>query len=421
MSHHKRAVLCPCLASLLAFAMSALPAQAQEDALSLESAPIEKVETPSDAKWFVEGAIGNAPQRYLPDSIASQRASLDLLYSGRVGTGWRAVFSDRLDLIHTNGPEPAPSRNSLREAYLGWQPGGGDTAIELGRINLRNGPAYGYNPTDFFRDGALRLITSADPFAMRQNRMGSVMLRAQQLWSGGSLQVAYSPKMADAPSADTWNLDLGSTNNRNRGLITLGTQFSQKLNSQLLLYKDDGLKPTVGANMTALLSDAAVAHLEWTYGTEPDLMSRALGGPASEQTRNRFAGGATYTTLGKTSITVEYLYNGFALDAAGWAALGTGQQLAYLSEALRLQELAPRRAYMIYVTHKGLWLKDLDATGYVRFNGEDHSRLAWLELRHHWPKFDLTLQLQYNLGSAGTEFGIVPDRRNVQALGAYYF
>ena len=50
--------------------------------------------------------------------------------------------------------------------------------------------------------------------------------------------------------------------------------------------------------------------------------------------------------------------------------------------------------------------KDLDATGYVRFNGEDHSRLAWLELRHHWPQFDLTLQLQYNLGSAGTPFVI---------------
>src|SRR5665647_1914481 len=148
MSYHNHAVLCPCVASVLAFAMSALPAHAQEDALSLESAPTEKVEAPSNTKWFVEGAIGNAPQRYQPDSIQSERASLDLLYSGRVGTGLRAVVSDRLDLIHTNGPEPEPSRNRLREAYLGWQPGGGDTAIDLGRINLRNGPAYGYNPTD---------------------------------------------------------------------------------------------------------------------------------------------------------------------------------------------------------------------------------------------------------------------------------
>jgi len=39
-----------------------------------------------------------------------------------------------------------------------------------------------------------------------------------------------------------------------------------------------------------------------------------------------------------------------------------------------------------------------NATGYVRFDDENHSRLAWLEL-----------------GSAGSEFGIV------QVLGTYYF
>jgi hypothetical protein len=44
-----------------------------------------------------------------------------------------------------------------------------------------------------------------------------------------------------------------------------------------------------------------------------------------------------------------------------------------------------------------------------------------LELRHHWPSFDLTLQLQQNIGNANSEFGILPDRRVVQVLGNYYF
>jgi hypothetical protein len=39
--------------------------------------------------------------------------------------------------------------NSLREAYLSWQPEGGNMVMEFGRINLRYGPGYGYNPTDF--------------------------------------------------------------------------------------------------------------------------------------------------------------------------------------------------------------------------------------------------------------------------------
>lgn len=412
--------------SLLTLALAqmvpAIAADPDADALGLESAPVERAEAPSNTKWFIEGALSNASLSYPTDRMDSRRGSFDLLYSGRVGTGLHAVLSNRLDAIHsTLGADPDTRRNSLREAYLSWQPGGGDTVLDLGRINLRNGTGYGYNPTDFFRDGSLRVITSADPFALRQNRMGSVMLRAQRLWGGGSLAVAYSPKMADSPSADTWNPDLGSTNNRDRGVITVGTQFSQNFNSQILLYQENGLSPTLGVNMTALLSDAGVAHLEVTRGSEPDLARRVFGLPSAEATRNRFVGGLTYTTKSKTSITAEYQYNGFALDSAGWNALGTPAQLAYLGESLRLQELAPRQAYLIYLAQKGLWLKDLDLTAYVRFNGDDDSRLAWLELRHHWPRFDLTMQLQHNLGSAGSEFGILPERRTLTALGTYYF
>ena len=412
-----------CLAVFLALALTALSVQAQEDALSLESAPVEKVESSRDTKMFIEGAIVNNSQRYQSGSINTQRASFDLLHSRSLGTGLRAVLSDRVDVIHPAMPGTGSTVNSLREAYLSWQPGGGDTVLDFGRINVRSGPGYGYNPTDFFRDGSLRVLTSADPFALRQNRMGSVMLRGQRLWNGGSLSAAYSPKLADKPSADGWNLDLGSTNNRNRTLVTLGTQFSQSVNSQVMLYKEDGHSATLGAIMTALLSDAATAHLEWAHGSEPDLFSRALGVPTAAVTRNRLVGGITYTTLGKTSITAEYQYNGFGLNQSSWAALGAtpGAQLVYLGEALRLQELAPRQAYLIYVAQKSLMFKDLDLTAYLRLNPGDDSRLAWVELRHHWPSFDLSLQLQQNIGNPSSEFGVLPDRRVVQLLGTYYY
>jgi len=400
-------------------------AVAQSDPLSLESTPVEKVEKASgNAKVFVEGSIGNASQRYLPESLNTRRATFDLSYSGQFGTGLRAVFSDRIDVIHPTNPGADSTVNSLREAYLSWQPDGGNSIFELGRINVRSGPGYGYNPTDFFRDGSLRVLTSADPFALRQNRIGSVMLRGQRLWNGGSLSVAYSPKLATRPSADGWSLDLGSTNNRDRFLVTLGTRISEVINTQILLYKEDGMSATFGANMTTLLSDAATAHLEWTYGREPDLLSRATSiVPGNVVSRNRFVGGATYTTLGKTSITAEYQYNGFALKHSNWAALGMvpGAQLGYLRGALRLQELAPRDAILVYVTQKDLWLKDLDLTAYVRFNMRDSSKLAWFELRHHWSNFDLTFQLQQNIGRANSEFGILPDRRVMQVLGTYYF
>ena len=421
----------PILATLIALvslqcASANAAGDTDSDALSLESAP-EAVVAPaaSDTRMFVEGAIGNSSQRYQSGSVGTARASFDFSTAASVGPGLRAVFSDRVDHLY---PAPAPGAdatvNTLREAYLSWQPQSRNTVLEFGRINLRYGPGYGYNPTDFFRDGALRVVTTADPFALRENRQGSVMLHAQRLWSGGSLSVAFSPKLADDPNTDGWNPDLGSTNNRNRTLVALGTQWSQRVSSQLFLYKDAALETSVGANMTALLSDAVVGHLEWTRSKEPDLLSRISSLPSSTtSTRNRFVGGATYTTASKLSVTAEYEYNGFALSKSDWAALGSAPatQLSYIGEAIQLQELPSRQAYLIYVTQKSLWLKNLDLTAYLRFNPDDNSRLAWIELRHHWTKFDLSLQLQQNMGSATSDFGILPDRRLVQVLGTYYF
>ena len=249
------------------------------------------------------------------------------------------------------------------------------------------------------------------------------MLRAQRLWTEGSLSVAYSPKLADRPNADGWNLDLGSTNNRNRTLVALSTQFSQSVSGQVLAYKEQGRSPSLGGSLTALLSDAAVAHMEASHGSEPDLLSRALAQTGAAVTRNRFVGGITYTTLGKLSVTAEYQYNGFALDQSSWSALGArpATQVAYLLEAQRRQERAPRNAYLIYVTQKSLLLKNLDLTAFLHVNAGDHSQLVWAELRHHWPSFDLAFQLQRHIGSPTSEFGILPDRRIMQILGSYYF
>jgi hypothetical protein len=403
--------------------LPALAADAEMDALSLESAPEVAPQTTRTTRLFVEGALGNASQRYAPDSRNLGRASVDFSHSAHLAPGLRAVVSNRLDYFDPAIAGTDSAVNSLREAYLSWQAEGGNTVLELGRINLRYGPAYGYNPTDFFRDGSLRVLTSADPFALRENRLGTVMLRGQYLWANGSMSLAVSPKMADKPSADGWNLDLGSTNNRDRYLLALSTQFSQRVSSQVLMYQESGRSATFGFNTTALLSDAATAHLEFTRGSEPSLFNRALAIPGESTARNRFVGGVTYTTLGKLSVTAEYQYNGFGMNPADWAALSVAPltQLAYLSEALRLQELAPRQTYLIYVTQKGLILKDLDLTAYLRLNPGDDSRLAWLELRHHWPSFDLTFQLQQNSGNVKSEFGVIPDKRVIQALGTYYY
>jgi len=409
---------------LLSFATPpALAADAELDALNLESAPETPAPKARHTKMFVEGAAGQASQRYQSNDRSTGRASLDLTHSSRLTPGLRVTVSNRTDhFIHKeNGVDDTV--NSLREGYVSWQPDGESNVLEFGRINLRYGPAYGYNPTDFFRDGSLRVLTTADPFSLRENRMGAVMLRGQHLFNKGSVSLAVSPKLADKPSMDGWDLDLGSTNNRDRYLLAVSGQYSERVSGQALLYQERGRSATVGMNLTALVSDGATAHMELTRGTEPDVMRRALAPNGESVTRNRFVAGMTYTTLGKLSVTAEYQYNGFGIKPADWTALNASPstQLAYLQGALRLQELAPREAYLVYVTQRGLGLKDLDLTAYVRMNPGDGSKLTWMELRHHWANYDLALQWQQNSGSTNSEFGLVPDRRLVQVLGNYRF
>lgn len=396
-----------------------------EAALDLKSASVESSDaTQSPFKLYVEAALGTAPKRYEAGSRSLRRASLDLFYSSKFGSDWRVVFSDRMDHIRTHDPGTDDTLNSVREAYVSWEGDGGDTVVELGRINLRYGPAYGYNPTDFFRDGALRSITSVNPFSLRENRLGTVAWRAQRIWQGGSLALAVSPKLANESSDRTFSIDLGATNNRTRGLLTANHQFSDRVNGQILLYKEPGVDVVPGASVTALVSSSTSAHFEWAHAQGPGLANLAGAVNGRSTSGNRFAAGFTYTTSSKLSLTAEVHYNQLALSKSDWdrAAINSPALIVnYLMQAQRAQELASPRAYLLYASQRDAGIKNLGVAAFVRVNGDDRSYYSWLELRYHLVNLDLALQWQRNSGRANTEYGLSPDRRIVQLVASYHF
>ena len=94
-------------------------------------------------------------------------------------------------------------RNDFREGYVTWEPHT-SMYLEAGRINVRNGAALGFNPTDFFKTRALVGQASLDPSVIRQNRLGTLMVRGQAIWSGGSASVAFAPKvMSPSPVVES--------------------------------------------------------------------------------------------------------------------------------------------------------------------------------------------------------------------------
>jgi hypothetical protein len=410
--------------------LTATPSWAADDtdlgALDLKSAPVDAEQAaPQPTKLFIEAGLGNATQRYSDGSQGLRRVSVDIRHASKLAPGWRFVLSDRIDHVHPSDAGMPDTLNSLREAYVSWDGVEAGTVVDIGRINLRYGPGYGYNPTDFFRDGAVRSVTSVNPFELRENRLGTVALRAQRLWQGGSMAIALSPKLADEPSTRALNADLGATNNRNRLLLTASQQLSERVSGQVLLYKEPGLDAQPGASVTALVSDAAVAHAEWSYARGPSLAAQAWATPAGTQrSGHKLSTGLTYTTASKLSITGEYQFNGMALDQASWGRTSAGNPgalPAYLIEAQRLQELASRRAYLVYLSQRDFGMKGMELTGFMRVNANDHSRLAWAELRYHWSQVDLALQWQQHSGRAFSEYGLYPDKRIVQVVASYHF
>ncbi len=411
------------IAGLVLLAATCGAGAADEDALSIADQAPMAAEQGSDWKIYTEASLRESARRGTAVQTHGERLSFDVRYDKAFAPGWRAVFADRLDMNRIGTSTGDGNINTLKEAYLSWQ-AQPDRIADLGRINVRNGVAMGYNPTDYFKAGALRSVVSQDPASLRENRQGSAMLRGQALWEGGSVTGLVAPKLADRPNPGAYNLDAGSTNPRNRWLVSTSHKFSDAINPQFLVQGGSDQSAQLGLNLSGLVNDATVAFFEWSGGRSRSLISQAAGGPDDTAYRNRVAAGLTYTTEANLSLTAEVDYNGAAPDRDAWNALRRGPAAAYgryRTFAGGAQDLATRRAVFLYAAWTDAMVKRLDLTAMVRYDAVDSSRLQWFEARYHWTKVDLALQAQINAGKAGSNFGALADRRITQVLLRYYF
>jgi hypothetical protein len=420
-----RSIIAP-LCVLLVVAVSAGAARAADppdDAAALQLADQAPSPPPAAKKYraYVEAAAARNALAGSAGSTNATRGSLDLRYDATVGSGLRVVLSDRLDLVHndtSNGPPPRQRNvNALREAYASWQ-ARPDAIVDIGRVNVRHGAAWGYNPTDFFKGGTLRSIVSPDPASLRENRLGTVVVQGQKLWSRSSLTGAFSPRLASTPSDASYSLDLGATNARNRWLLAGSHKFGEQLNPELLLFGGAGTPTQAGLNLSGLLGSATVAYLEASAGKGRSLVAQSQGTADPERWQRRAALGLTYTTAFNLSLTAEADYNSAAPNRAQWDALRSGaptNALRLLQTAQGQQELPVRRGAFFYATWRDALVKRLDLSAFVRHDAVTDSRVQWLETRYHWDRIELALQCQLYSGGAGSVFGSVPQRRSVEA------
>ncbi|MBY0445655.1 MAG: hypothetical protein K2Q15_10655 [Burkholderiales bacterium] len=376
-----------------------------QDALLL--ADETSTEPVASRDWFlsIEGAWGRA---HLDKGYENtQRRSVDFRLDTQLSTDWRVVLADRLDGFGPSWQAPESKVNTLKEAYLSWQPAA-DMALDFGRINTRYGVGLGYNPSDFFKEGAVRSVVSVAPASLRENRQGSVMLRGQKLWSGGALTALFSPKLANEADPEAFSLDWGASNPRDRYLLALSQNGD--ISSQFLLFGDTETQPQLGLNLTGLLNDATVLHAELSMAKE--------GGRFY-----RLASGLTWTSESKLSLGFEYQYDGGAKNAAEWRALQAGplqDYWRYRSEVQSRQSMLSQQATMVYARWPDL-IPQLELAAMWRHDLIDKSDMAWAEVRYHFKAVDIAWEFQLNRGGALTQYGALPEKRSSTLLLKYFF
>jgi len=342
-----------------------------------------------------------------------------------LASNWRGVLSDRLDQFWARGVS-ARAVNTLKEAYLSFRHGGA-FLVDVGRVNVREGVALAYNPTDYFRADAVRALISIDPQTLRDERMGALMGRFQTLWSSGSLTGIFAPQVQARPNESTFNPDFGATNGRSRWLFIWSQRLARELQPQISLTGAEHESPRAGVDLTYLVNRATVAYLEWSGGrSASNVRSSGYYPPSSEDRafRSRLSAGFTYTTPAKLSLTFEYEFDGAAPGRKEWTVLRGGAippYVRYRQYAAAQGELATRQNLFAYAQRDDVGIDRLGLTAFMRFDPYDHSRVLWAEARYHWQHAGIALQWQRNSGDATSDLAPWPLRQSWLALIDYYF
>lgn len=368
------------------------------------------------------------------------------------------AYSGRFNLRAANDipfPSHESVRNDLREAFLSWHPDT-DTWFDLGRVNVKSGVALGYNPTDYFSSRAVVEPLTADPSVLREDRLGTLMLLGQRVWTGGSVTAVYAPKVTQ-PTAIYNNLDLPSvdpmldrTNAENRFLLKGSATIADGFTPEMLLYHA-GERTQIGANLTASVNQQTIAYLEWSGGVRPGLAADALAygretgtlprrAPApipidsGQFFRSELASGFSYTPPNtQLTLNVEYHFNQAGFTPQDWrnwfnagaqhgAIPGLDAELWYIrSYAQDQEEPLSRHSAFFRAAWTDAFVHDLDLTALANVDLQDGSGLVQVTADYYLSRlWTAGVQGSLTFGTRHSEFGSLPEAGGILVRLARY-
>ncbi|WP_321858223.1 hypothetical protein [Burkholderia cenocepacia] len=389
-----------------------------------DQSPAPPADTAKPWKLNVQDALRTSRYRDGGDAGRNQ-LSIEFEYGQWLTPTFAAHFSMRFDRFDPLGTSRTSSRDVtlVKEAYASWRASPA-FVVDAGRVNQRLGAALGYNPTDFFRAGAVSLDVPPDPDSRHTNRLGTVALRAQQVWDTGSVAALLSPRLErrSLPGDPAAASDLQRTNGVDRWMLVASQRFTAALQPQWIVYGESGQAPQFGQNLSVLVGQSVVAYVEWAGGYRRSLIARATGAGNDRAFRTSSSLGATWTLPVDLSLTAEFQSNGGGADAAQWRALQRANPYAWGSAvrtSIAAQELQTRHGVFLMAVWRNIGVRRLDLSGFMQAD-LGGGRQYWVELRRRFDRFDVALQWLHQGGPSWSRFGAMPESSSVQVLGIFY-
>jgi hypothetical protein len=386
------------------------------------------------------------------------RLLLDARKEWRLGERASFAYSGRLNLRAEDDlsfPTHEAISHDFREGYVSWE-AAPRVFIDAGRINLKSGVAAGFNPTDYFKTRAVVLPLSADPAVLREDRLGTLMLRAQRVWDGGAFTAAFAPGLYQATrlysnvALPSFNPMFDRTNAHSRLLLKGNVDIATNFSPELLMYRE-GSAARLGVNLTASLGQRTVAYLEWSGGRRASLAEQALSYGYQTGTfpvaapsvlphdptahfRNDLSVGASYTSAAKITFNIEYHYHEagfsttdwnhwFAIGHAAAAVVPVTQQLWYLrAYALEQQESVARHTLFARFDWVDAFVPKLELTGFIDADLHDASSLIQLTADYYLSNaWTLGMVASASLGGARSNYGSIAQEANVLLKAIRYY
>lgn len=377
-------------------------------------------------RLFIELAGDYTEQSNSANALKHGNIGLDGYFTRQFGDDWRGLLSGRFDFDSQAGMGLS-TRNlsvTLREAYLTRY--AGDWTTDIGRINVRDGVAVSFSPSDVFRDGSIPVPRTQDPARLRESRLGVVGLRVQDHTSYGELTGLVSPHL-EVPTDPSWYDPLwGAVNDGNAQLYLKYTPPRWRgIYGNVMLHQEEGGNRTFAVNATDNFGQAVVGYVEYAYKREPTLTSLAFNPAAPASDYSQLSAGISITTESRQTFTFEYEHNGGGVSRSDWTGPWQTAQPNLLGNAIaeagRRQDPLGRDDLLFLVQWDRFLALDADLTCLARFNTVDSSRLGWCEWRYKQPSIEWSLNFTVQNGSNRSEFGAMQTPWAVGARARFFF